>query len=736
MDRQVSIDRILARLEEEGRSFDEAWLRSVYDYSEEMHRGQTRKSGDDYFSHPVHVASILADLRFDPMCVAIGLLHDVLEDTTASFADLENHFGREVAELVDGVSKIGRHEYVRRDEAQAATFRKLILASARDVRVILVKLADRLHNMQTLEHMREDQQQRIARETVEIFAPLAHRLGMSRVKAELEDLAFRFLHPQQYRELRSELKRRVKVGRGLTEKIRDRLAKKLEEASIEAQITYRVKHLYSIFQKLRQRGLDLSRLHDYLAFRVVTDDIPDTYAALGVVHQAWKPLPGRFKDYIAVPKPNLYQSLHTSVVSRDGQPFEVQIRTREMDQVAEHGIAAHWSYKEGKVTAAASDSNVLWLRRLLEWQRGVQDPRTFLSDLKMDLYQDEVYVFTPKGDVHSFPLDATPLDFAYRVHTELGHHCTGARINGKLVPLKTPLQNGDIVEIQTKPSRVPSRDWLRIVKTSRARTKIRHWLNSQQRAEAVDIGRRLLEQEMRKFRLSSRRLLASDELKKLLRAEGFSTIEELFARIGFGHTPARQTLERLVDSESLREGAGGRGGLRQAVRKMLPFEGPAIRVRGEGDLMATIARCCSPVPGERIVGFVTRGRGVSVHLEDCTNVKNLLYHPEREIEVEWATGTEQVYPVTLLIEADDRQGVLARLTEVIAKRDSNIRNIDARPDDEGGRAMIEVVVEIKNQKQLEKLRGSILDLPAILSVTRLRERRAGSLSASASGNAH
>lgn len=736
MDRQVSIDRILARLEEEGRSFDEAWLRSVYDYSEEMHRGQTRKSGDDYFSHPVHVASILADLRFDPMCVAIGLLHDVLEDTTASFADLENHFGREVAELVDGVSKIGRHEYVRRDEAQAATFRKLILASARDVRVILVKLADRLHNMQTLEHMREDQQQRIARETVEIFAPLAHRLGMSRVKAELEDLAFRFLHPQQYRELRSELKRRVKVGRGLTEKIRDRLAKKLEEASIEAQITYRVKHLYSIFQKLRQRGLDLSRLHDYLAFRVVTDDIPDTYAALGVVHQAWKPLPGRFKDYIAVPKPNLYQSLHTSVVSRDGQPFEVQIRTREMDQVAEHGIAAHWSYKEGKVTAAASDSNVLWLRRLLEWQRGVQDPRTFLSDLKMDLYQDEVYVFTPKGDVHSFPLDATPLDFAYRVHTELGHHCTGARINGKLVPLKTPLQNGDIVEIQTKPSRVPSRDWLRIVKTSRARTKIRHWLNSQQRAEAVDIGRRLLEQEMRKFRLSSRRLLASDELKKLLRAEGFSTIEELFARIGFGHTPARQTLERLVDSESLREGAGGRGGLRQAVSKMLPFEGPAIRVRGEGDLMATIARCCSPVPGERIVGFVTRGRGVSVHLEDCTNAKNLLYHPEREIEVEWATGTEQVYPVTLLIEADDRQGVLARLTEVIAKRDSNIRNIDARPDEEGGRAMIEVVVEIKNQKQLERLRGSILDLPAILSVTRLRERRAGSLSASASGNAH
>jgi len=716
----VDFELIVSRLETAGREVDSEWLRSVYDYSEEMHRGQRRLSGEDYLSHPVAVAFILADLKFDPTCVAVGLLHDVLEDTAASFADLESRFGREIADLVDGVSKIGKHEYVRRDQAQAETFRKLVLASARDIRVILVKLADRLHNMQTLEHMASDGRRRIARETLEIFAPLAHRLGMSKVKAELEDLAFFFLHPTQCAVLQLELKKRVRVGRGVTQRIRQRLARELAAGGIEAEISYRVKNLYSIYQKLRERGLDISRLYDYLAFRIVTEDLPDTYAALGVVHQSWKPLPGRFKDYIAVPKPNLYQSLHTSVVNKEGQPFEVQIRTREMDAVAEEGIAAHWSYKEGKVSATASDSNVLWLRRLLEWQRGVRDPRIFMADLKMDLYPDEVYVFTPKGDVHAFPSKATPLDFAYRVHTELGHHCTGARINGKLVPLRTPLTNGDIVEIQTSANRAPSRDWLGMVQTSRARAKIRHWLNSEQKKEAIDIGRRLLEQEARKFRVSLRRLQQSDEMTSLLTADGLSRVEQLHARIGFGRTSARATLERLVGTDALAEPVEPRGRIREAVRRILPFDGgSAIRVSGEGGLLATMARCCDPVPGEKIVGFVTRGRGVSVHSEDCTNVRNLMYHPEREIEVEWAVDSDQVYPVTLAIEADDRPGLLARLTEVIAKRGSNIRNIEARSQD-AGRAAIEVMVEIKNQKQLEKISDSLLALPEILSVHRRR----------------
>ena len=721
----VSLDSILSRLEDEGRSFDEPWLRSVYDYSERMHCGQRRLSGEDYLSHPLSVAYILADLKFDPTCIAVGLLHDVLEDTEASFEDLKTRFGKEIAELVEGVSKIGQHEYVQRDQAQAETFRKLILASARDIRVILVKLADRLHNMQTLEHMRVEGRKRVARETLEIFAPLAHRLGMSKVKGELEDLAFYFLHPQQYAEIRSQLKERVKLGRGATQRIRDKLAKALDAADIEAEISYRVKHLYSIYQKLRERGLDLSRLYDYLAFRVVTASVGSSYAALGVVHQTWQPLPGRFKDYIAVPKPNLYQSLHTSVVNREGQPFEVQIRTRDMDAIAEEGIAAHWHYKEGRVTAAASDSNILWLRRLLEWQRGVRDPRAFLVDLKIDLYPDEVYAFTPKGDVHAFPRAATPLDFAYRVHTELGHHCTGARVNGKLVPLRTPLHNGDIIEIQTSPSCSPSRDWLGIVKTSRARAKIRHWLNTQQRTEAIDIGRRLLEQELRKFRLSLRRVLQSKDMKDFLTSQGYSSVEDLFARIGFGTTPTRQVLERVVGEERLGKPLASQGRLRTAVRKILPFEGAAIRVHGEGELLATIARCCSPVPGEPIVGFVTRGRGVSIHAEDCTNVRNLLYHPEREIEVAWATDSVRLYPVTLLIEADDRLGVLARLTEAIAKHGSNIRNIEARPE-EAGRATIEVVVEIKNQKQLEKLSDALLTLAEVFSVTRQRGSAKGS----------
>ena len=714
----VDLDSVLRRLEENGREPDESSIREVFSYSQEMHRGQRRRSGDDYLSHPLAVAYILADLKFDPTCVSVGLLHDVLEDTDATFEDLEGRFGRDLAELVDGVSKIGKHEYVRRDQAQAETFRKLILASARDIRVILVKIADRLHNMQTLGHMSPEQQQRISRETLEIFAPLAHRLGMSRVKADLENLAFYFLQPEQYAEIHARLHQRMKVGRGLTARIRERLENELQAAGIEAEISSRVKHVYSIYKKLRERGLDFDQLYDYLAFRIVTAEVKDTYAALGVVHQAWKPLPGRFKDYIAVPKPNLYQSLHTSLVNREGQPFEVQIRTREMDRVAEEGIAAHWTYKEGTVSATLSDSNVLWLRRLLEWQRGVRDPRAFLSDLKIDLYPDEVYVFTPKGDVHSFPRDATPLDFAYRVHTDLGHHCTGARINGKLVPLRSKLQNGDIVEIQTSPTRTPSRDWLNIVQSSRARTKIRQWLNSRQKREAIELGRRLLDQELRKVRMSSRRLLQSEGMKELLSTEGFGNLEDLYARIGFGRTAARQVVERVAGKQELQP----EGKLRQAVRRILPFEGTAVRVSGEGDLLATIARCCNPVPGEPIVGFVTRGRGVSVHSEDCTNVKNLLYHPEREIEVEWEVQVEQVYPVSLKIETEDRAGVLARLTEVMARRDSNIRNFDARPA-AGGVATIEVVVEICNQRQLEKLCDEILKLPEILSVTRLGSGR-------------
>ena len=550
----VRFDDILALLSAQGRRTDEPFLRAVYDFSAEMHRDQVRRSGEPYMIHPLNVAYLLADLKLDQTCVAVGLLHDVLEDTLSSREVLESSFGPEIAELVDGVTKIGRHEYVRRDEAQAETFRKMILASAKDIRVIVVKLADRLHNMQTLEHLTPESRRRISRETLEIYAPIAHRLGMARVKGELEDLAFYHLYPHQFAELHTKIAEKMKLGQGATQRIGARLEESLKAAGIDAEINYRVKRYYSIYEKLRRQGIDISQLYDYLAFRIVTGNLKDTYAALGVVHQSWRPIPGRFKDYIAMPKPNLYQSLHTTVVGEQGQPFEVQIRTREMDLIAEEGIAAHWRYKEGRVEARDSDQNILWLRQLLEWQKEVQDPRTFLTTLKIDLYPDEVYAFTPKGEVFSFPRGATPLDFAYKVHTELGHRCAGARVNGKLVPLRTPLQNGDMLEILTNPSRHPSRDWLNLVVTSRAKSKIRQWLNTQQRRRATEIGRRLFEKELRKYNVAPKRVLDSPELATVLKDEGLARIEDLYSRIGFGKSEARPVLRAHPGRRAARGG--------------------------------------------------------------------------------------------------------------------------------------------------------------------------------------
>jgi GTP pyrophosphokinase len=730
--RSVRFADLLERLEAHGRDYDEGRLRSVYDYAEAAHRGQKRRSGEPYLTHPLAVAWLLADLGFDATCVEIALLHDVLEDTGATREDLAAALGEEVAALVDGVSKIGQHEYVRRDQAQAETFRKLILASARDLRVILVKIADRLHNMQTLDHVPSEARRRIAQETLEIYGPLAHRLGMSRVKTELEDLAFYFLYPHQYAELESRLKEKVKLGAASTRKISERLAAELERAGLEVEISSRVKGYYSIYQKLRRRGIELQQLYDYLAFRIVTATAQDAYAALGVIHQTWRPIPGRFKDYIAVSKPNLYQSLHTTVVWDEGQPFEVQIRTREMDVIAEEGIAAHWRYKEGKITSDASDSNIRWLRQLLEWQREVQEPRAFLENLKLDLYPEDVYVFTPKGDVYSFPRGATSLDFAYRIHTDLGHRCTGARVNGKLEPLRTELRNGDIVEIQTSPGGHPSRDWLSMVKTSRARSKIRQWLHIQQKQQAEEIGRRLLEQELKKVRLQLKAALRSAEMKEILEADGLQRVEDLYSRIGFGKAPVKSVVRRLAGAEAMEKEKEEPGRLRKAVGKLLSLDGAAIRVRGEGDLLASIAQCCTPVPGEPIVGFVTRGRGISVHSEDCANVRNLLYHPEREIDVEWADAPNVVYPVVLRVETEDQPGVLARLTEAIAKHDANIKNLEAKSIGVG-RAGIELVVEVRDQRQLARLRETIESLPHVIQVIRQRgARRSGHRRAAAS----
>ncbi|MDP9120682.1 MAG: bifunctional (p)ppGpp synthetase/guanosine-3',5'-bis(diphosphate) 3'-pyrophosphohydrolase, partial [Acidobacteriota bacterium] len=667
---------------------------------------------------------LLADLKFDQTCVAVGLLHDVLEDTLTTREVLEAEFGQDIALLVDGVTKIGRHEYVRRDEAQAETFRKMILASAKDIRVIVVKLADRLHNMQTLQHLSAEARRRISRETLEIYAPIAHRLGMARVKGDLEDLAFFHLYPHQFAELHSKVAEKMKLGQGATQRIRERLARSLEVAGVEAEISYRVKRYYSIYEKLRRQGIDISQLFDYLAFRIVTGSLKDTYAALGLVHQCWRPIPGRFKDYIAMPKLNLYQSLHTTMVGDQGQPFEVQIRTREMDLVAEEGIAAHWRYKEGKANPQQSDPNIIWLRQLLEWQQEVRDPRTFLTTLKVDLYPDEVYVFTPKGEVLSFPRGATPLDYAYKVHTDLGHHCAGARVNGKLVPLRTALSNGDMVEILTNASRNPSRDWLNFVTTSRAKSKIRQWLNTQQKQRAMEVGRRLLEKEMRKYGISGKKILDSAELVTYLQEEGISRQEDLYSRIGFGKIEARQVLSRVLGDDKLAQTVAKPGPIRQAVSRILPFGSGPIAVKGHGDLLAYLAKCCNPLPGEEIVGYVTRGRGVSVHSVDCPNVKNLLYNPEREIEVTWDRQRDNVYQVTLMLETENQPGMLARLTEIITKAGSNITQIEAETH-ETGRASIGIVCELRNRKQLEKLLRELRAITGVLRVERQMSGRTG-----------
>ena len=715
--KNVELQDVLARMEEHARPFDRDFLEGVYAFAERMHHDQERRSGEPYITHPIYVAYILADLKFDQHCVAVGLLHDVLEDTGATEEEIAEKFGPDVALLVNGVSKISRQAYVRRDDAQAETFRKMILASARDPRVILVKLADRLHNMMTLEHMPAEARRRISAETLEIYAPIALRLGMAKLQGELEDLAFYYRYPLQFAELEDKVREKMRVSKSLIQRIRHQLEASLKTAGIAAEINYRVKRYYSIFRKLHRQGIDVSQLYDFLAFRVITDSLKDTYAAFGVVHQSWRPIPGRFKDYIAMPKPNLYQSLHTTVVGEHGQPFEVQIRTREMDLVAEEGIAAHWQYKEGKSRAEAGDPNILWLRQLLEWQKEVQDPREFLSALKIDLYPDEVYAFTPKGDVFAFPRGATPLDFAFRIHTDLGHHCSGARVNGRLVPLKTPLRNGDIVEILTGASRAPSRDWLNFVATSRARQKIRHWLNTQQKQQSQAIGRRLLERGLKKLGLSPRKVLESERVQEYLRSEGMARVDDLYQRLGYGKTQLKQALARILDDDQLQGGGPKQSAWGRAIDRLMPGGGP-VTVRGEGDLLATLAKCCNPVPGEDLVGYVTRGRGVSVHSVDCPNVKNLLYDPARLIEVEWERRADGVFPVALAIRTEDHQGILAKLTEVIARESSNIRQFEAETVDNEGQ--IDVVVEVKDRKHLERLSRAITGVAGVLRVTRRR----------------
>jgi len=712
----IRFEDILDRIESYKPSFDEELLQKAYIFSALEHKGQVRRSGEPYLVHPLNVAYILAEMKLDETSVAVGLLHDVLEDTLTTKEKLQTLFGDDVAEIVDGVTKISRYAYVSKEEQQAETFRKMILAMVSDLRVVLVKLADRLHNMRTLQFMPDDRRLTIAKETMEIYAPIANRLGMGQLKNELEDLSFRYLMPRESEDLRNAVQEKMAVSGQIVERIRATIERKMKENEIPGEVHGRVKSMFSIHQKLKRQGIDIGQLYDYLAFRIVTPSVRDCYAALGIIHQTWRPVPGRIKDYIAMPKPNFYQSLHTIVVAEQGQPFEVQIRTREMDLISEQGIAAHWKYKEGRLGASPDDSSFLWLRQLVEWQHEIKDPRVFMNSLKIDLYPDEVYTFTPKGDVFAFPRGATPLDFAYRIHTDVGHHCVGARVNGKLVQLRSPLKNGDIVEIMTGANQTPNREWINLVVTSRARHKIRHWLNTEQKTKSIELGRKLVEKEAKRYKVAFKKLIAENALDGVLSEYGLARLDDLYADVGYGKIAAKSLIERFVPEGQKGKEAEESGVLQQAVRKIFPFTSQSIKVKGYDDLMTYLAKCCNPVPGEEIIGYVTRGKGIAVHSANCPNVRNLMFNADREIAVEWADQRASEFQIELEIVIEDRPGMLARVISSIANLKTDIRNIEARTEE--GRGLIDLSVEIADLKHLEKVIRSIGAVDGVQRVER------------------
>jgi len=711
----IRIEDIQEKVEEYLPGADLELLRRAYVFSAMEHRGQVRSSGEPYLSHPLEVAFILAGLRLDLTCVVAGLLHDVIEDTLTTREVLEEYFGGDIAHLVEGLSKISRIAFNSREEAQAENFRKMMLAMVDDIRVILVKLADRLHNMRTLEHLSTGQQERIARETMEIYAPIANRLGMGKIKTELEDLAIRYLDPTGYASLVSALEERRKTSEGFIAEIRQILETKVKEQGISCEITGRVKHFYSIYKKLQVQGIDVSQVYDYVAFRILTSSVRDCYGALGIIHSLWRPVPGRIKDFIAMPKPNMYQSLHTSVMTEKGQPFEVQIRTAEMHRIAEEGIAAHWKYKEGMSVPGTEDPNVQWLRQIMEWQQELKDPREFLKMVKVDLYPEEVYAFTPQGQVKSFPRGATPVDFAYSVHTEVGHRCVGARINGKLVPLKTLLSNGDIVEILTSPAHKPSQDWLTFVKTSRARSKIHQWLKVDRRHQSVELGKSLVEREMKKYRLNLKALGGDGKLSEALQALGCASLEDLYAAVGYGKVSPREWVARLAPAGDLKEQPESR--ITRVVKRALGLSSAVVKVRGLDEVMVYLAKCCGPIRGEPIVGYITRGKGVSVHAERCPNVERLLYDPERRIDVAWAGAHDARFEVQLTIFSEDRQGVLARVTSAIADEKSNIKDVRAQTF-EGKKGQISLTLDIADLNHLERILQRLRGIQGVHHVER------------------
>ena len=714
----TSIDQLLDQVQSYQPDADLGLVRKAYEFSAKAHEGQTRRSGEPYVKHPVAVAGVLTSLKTDVTAIVAGLLHDTLEDTVATAGELEREFGKDVVHLVDGVTKIGKITFKSSEEKQAENFRKMVLSMADDIRVVIIKLADRLHNMRTLEHLSEGKRLEIAQETLEIYAPLANRIGVGWVKNELEDLCLKHLKPDVYEMLRVRVAKRDEDRQQYIQEVRELVEKALGEHGLSGAVYGRPKHLYGVYQKMKKQAISFEEVYDLTALRIITDTKMNCYALLGVIHSLWRPLPGRFKDYIAIPKSNLYQSLHTTVVGPKGEHVEFQIRTEEMHRVAEYGIAAHWKYKEqGRVQD--KDSKAFgWLRQFIEWQSDLPDNRQFMDSVKLELFHDVVYVFTPKGTVKELPKDSTPVDFAYAIHTEVGDHCVGAKVNGKIVPLKYELESGDTIEILTSPNQTPHKDWLKFVRTSRAKTKIKHWIKAEEQKRSLEIGRRLLETEFRRHGLAPAQVLKSSELVEVAKQEGYETTDELTIAIGFGHIATAQIVNRLItpasgttpvmpEPSTSQKVSSGRGGEQ------------SVQVKGGRDLLMQLSRCCNPVPGDRILGYITRGRGLTIHSVDCPNLEALDYDRARLVEVEWDTAAPSLHAVKIAVIAEDRTGVLANVSSAIAECKANISRAEIITR-EDRKAELDFIVEVADTAHLNRVLKTIERIDGVITARRIR----------------
>ena len=732
----IRIEDVIEKVEKNRPEPNIDLIRRAYLFSALHHRGQKRASGEPYLVHPLEVADILAEMRLDEVSVSTGLLHDVVEDTLVDLDTLRSYFGDEVTRLVDGLTKIASISSLSKEKQQAENVRKMVLAMTTDVRVVLIKLADRLHNMRTMQFLKPEKRARISQETLDIYAPIAHRLGMGKLRGELEDLSFKNLYPQEYTRLSEEVEARRPELEATLEKIKNTITKKLDENDVPfVEVQSRVKRLFSLWKKLKKRKLTIEQVYDLIAVRIITpNDKKDCYVALSVIHDIWTPVPERFKDWIAIPRDNLYQSLHTSVVGDKGQSFEVQIRTEEMHQIAEEGVAAHWKYKDNKLGKQDEDASLDELRKtveklllpLVDNTNENEDPEDFIESFKLDLYPKDVYAFTPMGKVIQLPRGATPIDFAYAIHSEVGDTCTGAKIKGRIVPLRTELQNGDVVEILTTPNSKPSRDWLNHVVTAKARNRVRHWIAEQQRAESIEVGRKLLEKEADKFRLSPKKLLNNEsEMKRIANEYGLGRSEDLLASIGYGKTLPRNAIAKFLGAEKFSELDPEKKkettfqSSMKAVKKFIGLGEDAIVVKGVDNLVTTRARCCNPLRGEDIIGYISLGKGIVVHNKRCSNVKQLMINRDRVVEVEWAKNEkEEIQSVRLLATTENRTGMLAGITNAIAEIKTGIRDASARvsKDDRG---LIEVTIEVFDKKHLDRVVSSIEKVQGVIAVERV-----------------